>query len=702
MTDDRETLHFLDYWRVVSSRKEIVIAVSLLVVVTGIAITYAMPKVYSASAVIRVQKDTPDLKLFSPELMQYDPLFMRTQFEVIQSRPIIEEVIRRCDLDKKFAKAYQAEQLPPQQQFALAYKILSKRMKVQQYRDTNLIEIQIYLSEPKDSARFEAAAAANMVASVFDSNTANRSRRVKESALRALHDSWQEQEKRVKELQADVDAIRRKYAINVVDPNAASRTSLDKMTLLHLEELRIQMSYEMADKESRQKLVEALSAEQLLEAAPYLLKDPILSKLVSEKRDAEVNLSQLLNAYGENHPNVVRVKSVIEQLDAKIGDAVNGLRMGVRAEYDAAQAKLKIIEDELAAKKISVREMDAGGYNEFNEAVAALDHARKIRDALELRYLQEDIELRIPRTTVELIEEAKPAGEADQVSPNFPLNVALSVILGLGVGIGLAYFVEYLDTSVKSIEEIEHATGLPVLGVIPQKVRPLIEEGANAAHAESYRILRTNMQFAEKFKGGKTICFTSGSMGEGKSLTLFNLACTCAQLGDRVIIIDSDLHRPRQHRMLKVSNKVGLANVLIGEVDLASAILENVIENLDFLPSGKLDSGVHGLLDTQRMRSLVTELKSRYDMVFFDAPPVIGVSDASVLAREVDGVMLLIQHRKYPKAISMRAKGMLDNMGANTLGVVLNNINISREQSYYYYHQYYYQSEYTASRKRAS
>ncbi len=702
MTDNRETLHFLDYWRVISSRKEIVIAVSLLVVVTGIAVTYAMPKVYSASAVIRVQKETPDVKVFSPELMQYDPLFMRTQFEIIQSRPIIEEVVRRRDLDKKFAKAYQMEQLPPALQLDQAYKILSRRMKVQQYRDTNLIEIQIFLSEPKDSARFEAAAAANMVASVYESNTSGRSRRVKEGALRALHDSWQEQEKRVSELQKEAEAIRQKYAINVVDPGSASRMSLDRMTLMHLEELRIQMSHELADKESRHKLVASLSAEKMLEAAPYLLKDPILSSLVAQKRESEVNLSQLLNAYGENHPNVVRVKSVIEQLDQKIGDALGGLRMGVMAEYDAAKAKLKIIEDELAEKKISVREMDAGAYNIFNEAMAALDHARKIRDALELRYLQEDIELRIPHTTVELIEEAKPSAENDHVSPNFPLNVALSIIVGLGVGIGLAYFVEYLDTSVKSIEDIESAMALPVLGVIPQKVRPLIEEGANPAHAESYRILRTNIQFAEKFKGGKSLCFTSGSMGEGKSLTLFNLACVCAQLGDRVIVIDSDLHRPRQHRMFKVSNKVGLANVLIGEMTLDSVIVPNAIPNLDFLPSGKLDSGVHGLLDTQRMRSLVADLKSRYDMVLFDAPPIIGVSDASVLAREVDGVMLLIQHRKYPKAVSMRAKGMLDNMGAKVLGVVLNNINISREQSYYYYHQYYYQSEYTNSRKRAS
>jgi Mrp family chromosome partitioning ATPase len=112
--------------------------------------------------------------------------------------------------------------------------------------------------------------------------------------------------------------------------------------------------------------------------------------------------------------------------------------------------------------------------------------------------------------------------------------------------------------------------------------------------------------------------------------------------------------------------------------------------NLDFLPSGKLSSGVHGLLDTERMRDLIRELKGRYDFVFFDAPPIVGVSDASLLAREMDGVLLVIQHRKYPRALSGRAKAMLDNIGANLMGVVLNNINIARDYSSYYYQQHYY------------
>ncbi len=700
MADTEHGLHFLDYWRVISSRKEVVIAVSLMVVMTGIIVTYAMPKVYMASAVIRVQEGTPDVAVFTPEMMRFDPLFLRTQFEIIQSRPIIEEMVRRRDLEKKLSRAYGYDQMQPDLRFEQTVKLMSKRMRVQQYRDTNLIEIQVLLAEPKGEAAHEAAMAANMITDVFREQAESRARRSMENALDALYDAFQEQERRLQRAEEEVERIRREYRIDVVDPNIGSRSSLDKMTMTMLEELRIRANQVVAEKEARYTLIQSLDDASLIEAAQYLVNDQSIPQLVSDKRKAEVELNQLEEAYGPNHPDVLRVRRVIASLEKNIEDALGGLKTGVLAELRAAQAKLAIINTELTALRDSEREAEAGSYREFSEAMDARNHVKKIRDALEMRFFQEQIELRIPKTSVELVTPAKPPREGEHVSPNFLLNIILSVIVGLGAGVGLAYFVEYLDTSVKTIDDIEKTMQVPVLGVIPQKVLPMSDAAANPAHAEAYRILRTNIQFSQKFKDGRTLCFTSGSMGEGKSLTLFNLAYVCAQLGDRTLIIDSDLHRPRQHRMFGVSNKTGLANVLIGEVNLDEVILSGLFPNLDFLPSGKLDSGVHGLLDTQRMRTMVASLRDRYDRVFFDAPPIIGVSDASVLAREVDGVLLLIQHRKYPKAVSDRAKSILDNMGVNLMGVVLNNINVSRDQSYYYYHQYYYQSNYTVKPRK--
>jgi capsular exopolysaccharide synthesis family protein len=377
---------------------------------------------------------------------------------------------------------------------------------------------------------------------------------------------------------------------------------------------------------------------------------------------------------------------MLTKLAKQIEEALNGLRTGIQAKYDAARAKFEILETELNALKARERLAEASGYKEFDDARQEVAHARHVRDVLEMRHLQEQIEMRIPRTIIEVIERAVPANEKSPVSPNFLLNVVLSIVLGIGCGIGLAYFVEYMDTSVKTIEDVERSLGVAVLGVIPRGVKPLVSEGPQSSHAEAYRVLRTNIQFSKRMVTGKALTCTSGSVGEGKSLTIFNLAYVSAQLGERVLIVDSDLHRPRQHKILGVSNKVGLTNVLIGEADLDEVIQRTPQPNLDLLPSGRMSSGTHGLLDTSKMREVITTLRERYDRIYFDAPPIIGVSDATLLAREMDGVLLVVQHRKYPRAISLRAKSMLEHTGANLLGVVLNNINISRDYSYYYYH----------------
>jgi capsular exopolysaccharide synthesis family protein len=337
-------------------------------------------------------------------------------------------------------------------------------------------------------------------------------------------------------------------------------------------------------------------------------------------------------------------------------------------------------------------------YREFDTAVQEMTHLRKIAEVLEMRYLQERIRMQIPRTTVEVVEPAQPPDPERPVRPNLLLNILLSVLVGVGSGIGLAFFIEYLDTSIKTIEDIEQYIGSPVLGVIPQKVKPFDSSDPAPAQAESYRVLRTNMRFSKRMAEGRLICCTSGSVGEGKSLTVFNLGVVCSQLGDKTLIIDADLHRPRQHKMMGVTNERGLANVLVGSLGVEDVTLTTRYPNLSLIPSGRLSTGSHGLLDTRKMKDLVAHVRGAFDLVLFDTPPLIGVSDTSMLAREMDGVLLVIQHRKYPRAVSKRARDMLENMGANLIGVVLNNVNISRDYSYYYYHHYYY-SYYTKGEK---
>jgi capsular exopolysaccharide synthesis family protein len=229
-----------------------------------------------------------------------------------------------------------------------------------------------------------------------------------------------------------------------------------------------------------------------------------------------------------------------------------------------------------------------------------------------------------------------------------------------------------------------------VLGVIPQNVGYLIAEGPDSPHAEAYRVLRTNILFSLKDPKLNTITVVSGGAGEGKSTTIFNLATVFAQNGSRVLVVDSDLRRPSIHKILKVSNSIGLTNYLLKQNPLEEVIQTSPLATLDFLPSGKLPSSSMGVLSSAQMKELIRDLKRRYDYVFFDSPPIMGVSDASILSSEVDAVLQVIQYRRYPQPMTIRAKQMIEKVGGNLLGIVLNNINMASDENYYYYSGYYY------------
>ncbi|HMD53953.1 MAG TPA: polysaccharide biosynthesis tyrosine autokinase, partial [Phycisphaerae bacterium] len=298
---------------------------------------------------------------------------------------------------------------------------------------------------------------------------------------------------------------------------------------------------------------------------------------------------------------------------------------------------------------------------------------------------------------VEIIDRAKPG--KDPVRPNKTLNIVLGIVIGLLVGVGLAFFIEYLDTSVKTIDDVERAFQAPVLGVIPQNIGYLINEGLESQQAEAYRVLRTNLLFSRKDDKLNSIVVVSAGAGEGKSTTTLNLATVFAQAGIRVLIVDSDLRRPTLHKMLHVANDIGLTNYLLKQNTLEEVIQTTAVPMLNFMASGKLPSSSMSILNSIQMKDMIAELKHRYDFVFFDSPPILGVSDASVLASEVDMVVQVIQYRRYPQPMNLRAKQVIEKVGGTFLGIVLNNINMSQDESYYYYSGYYHDYYYSGNAK---
>jgi capsular exopolysaccharide synthesis family protein len=695
-------LHFLDYWRIIRIRKTVILAVFLLVVITATLVTFILPESYSSTARIKIERDAPDISGMMERggSSPYDPYFMQTEFELIQSELILGKVIEDLNLNTEWGKKYaNGEHLKTSETIAM----LKARMELRFVRNTSLIEIRVLNEKPDEAARI-----ANAVAEAYKAHRLEQRMKLSEGGIEALQARFTEQEEKVKKAQEAVERLR--VELNVSDAMASGEGPSPLMTgetLRKLESLRIESKAEF-DRQATlldrlKTLGKDLGPEGLAQAIPSATADSLLSSLLEQLTVVEQTQVRLDKELGPENVEVMKCKAMADDLHKKVKSRVEGIMLGLDARVQSLKSSLDSFESQVAqAKTNDVAE--ASKTRPYFEAKRALEALQHFSQVLDMKIAGEKIDVKLPKTMmVEIVDRA--VASVRPARPNKPLNIALGIIIGLVVGVGLAFFIEYLDTSVKTIDDVERSLQCPVLGVIPQNVGLLMEEGAESPHAEAYRVLRTNLLFSRKEEKLNTVAVVSAGAGEGKSTTVFNLAAVFAQSGQRTLMVDSDLRRPTLHKMLHLTNSRGLTNYLLKQNSLEEVIQTTSLPTLDFLSSGKLPSSSLGILSSAQMRDLISELKQRYDFVFFDSPPIMGVSDASILASEVDMTLQVIQYRRYPQPMNIRAKQLVEKVGGNLVGIVLNNINMSQDESYYYYsgyyHDYYYRSEETEPAAKA-
>jgi capsular exopolysaccharide synthesis family protein len=676
-------LHFLDYLRILRIRKAIIITVFLITFTIATVVTFILPESYSSTARIKIEPDIiSDIQgvgggggdvTYAP----YDPYFIQTAFEIIQDQVVLSKVIDKLDLNTVWGKRYNGG-VPLQTSVTML--MLEKRLSLDPVRNTKLIEITVY-----DEDKNMAANLANAIVDAYRSYRSSVRSEQTTRGIKTLEDQYQDDEEKIDAVQTNVDQLRKSLHINDSDPNALSPTpTLTSEQLHYYNNLMIEgeQRYMKLDKQLSE--LQPLSPEKLREVLPTVGGDLALNDLLDKLNSAQQKFVTLTNDYSLENPDVIRAQSLIAELNQEVNDRVNGIMAGMSSQVQSEKAAL----DAITAAVNDAKDKDQ---DEASRGQPYWEEKRKLQNMLDFHRLlstkieAEKLDLQIPKTgMVEIIRQAEPGKYP--VRPNKTLNIGLGVIVGLIVGVGLAFFIEYLDTSVKTIDEVERAFQAPVLGVIPQNVGYLLEEGLDSQHAEAYRVLRTHFLFSRKDDKLNSIVIISAGMGEGKSTTALNLATVFAQAGQRVVIVDSDLRRPTLHKLLRVSNNVGLTNYLLKQNSLEEVIQTTAVPTLDFMASGKLPSSSMSILNSPQMKELIAELKQRYDFVFFDSPPILGVSDAAVLASEVDMAIQVIQYRRYPQPMNIRAKQLIEKAGGNLVGIVLNNITMSQDEGYYYYY----------------
>ncbi len=677
-------LHFLDYWRIIRIRKTVIIAVFLLVVITTTVVTYMLPETFMSSTRIKVEKDASDVGLLGQFVASGppDPFFLQTEFEVIQSKTNLYRVIDDLELNRRWSKEYLAQGTLKTPE---TFEILRDKIDVRQYRNTTLIEVRVYSRN-----KAEAAEIANKIAQVYRDNRINEREAMSERGIKQITATIETQKKRVDDLQGSLDALKATNNITDLMVDSYSQGTLEADVVRRIDTLKTGVQAQLERVQSTLESLRKMTPERLRNALPTISPgESLLMDFLQREAIAKQEYMVKLETFSKDHPDVIVITNMLKLLHGQITERVNAILDGLETQVSAYKAELARLEARIReAKEEDLRR--ASDYQPYFLAKRKLENEKVMLDVLSRKLAQETFDSKVGRTALVTVIDHAEEG-LKPVKPNIPLNIAFGVLVGMVVGIGLAFFIEYLDTSVKTIDDVERSLQAPVLGVIPQNVGSLLDEGPESPHAEAYRVLRTNILFTRKDETFNTITIVSGGAGEGKSTTLFNLAVIFAQNGSRVLVVDSDLRRPSMHKFFKVSNSLGLTNYLLGQNKLEEVIQSTTaLKTLDFLPSGKLPSSSMGILSSAQMKDLIAEVKRRYDYVFFDSPPIMGVSDAVVLASEVDISLQVIQYRKYPQAMTMRAKQMVSKVGGYLVGIVLNNINMSQDENYYYYSGYYY------------
>ncbi|MDH5715252.1 MAG: polysaccharide biosynthesis tyrosine autokinase, partial [Candidatus Aminicenantes bacterium] len=592
----------------------------------------------------------------------------------------------------------------------------SKQLEVQPIRNSRLAEISFISHEPRLSAEITNAMAEGFI----ESNL--------EATYYASREAYDFLSKQIDELKTEIAAKEEEmqhYAgqKGIIALEGDENIIISKLADLNAEYTRAQT--ERIAKESYYNQMKNASPDSI----PEVLKNPVIQDLKKEYARLEREYAQKSKSFKEDWPEMVRLKSELDntklRLDEEINDIVTKVRKSAESEYETALARESGLKEMLDIQKAEAIELHRNSIL-YTTLKTEVDNKRKLLDSLMKRGDEAGVsaELRdLGTSNIRIIDRAEIPQSAYR--PRKKLNIMLSIFVGLMLGTGLAFFFEYLDSSLKNREDVEMYLKLPTLAIIPsldglktskayrygyrsyyghespEKLPTSIEKIAHthpmSSISESYRSMRTSLLLSSPESPPKLILITSSQPSEGKTATAINIAITLTHLDKRVLLLEADLRKPKLARIFNINKEPGLTNFLTQNIKIATVIKKTDISNLFIIPSGKLPPNPAELLSSAKFDALLESCRGSFDHIVVDSPPLIAFTDPQLLATKVDRVILVVKGADTPREAVMLGKEKLND--AKIVGVVLNDLDII-EHHYYYRHYYYYGKKYRYYRGR--
>ncbi len=668
---------FSDYINIIIAKKWLFLNFFAGTIAAALAVNALQKPVYRTSAEVLITKNKPEIGLSGKgQEIPVDPTFFQTQFRLLKSDEVVEKVIERL---------YPASITLGEK--ALLKKKIGNSIVPRVLPNTTIISIVIVGESPQ-----WVAGVANTFAQVYIEHNL-------EAGMKASGDSFVFLSQRINELRDKLSSLQKELAeleqkAGVYSFASGQTGSLEFSKADDLNARYLAARSERMEFESNLNNFTTLYSEGKYDRMIDIVDDPVINSLGDQLREKELYLASLRKEYLDTHPEVSKVKGSINVLKERIEGEGRGAINRMNAKLSALRSKENTLMKSLNETKgtLGRQSRDVSRYTLLKQEI---ETTQGLYESMLTKFQEIDISSELgPPISISVL---TPAGEPGKpIKPKKAYNIIFSFVFGLFLGTGAVFLEEYLDTAIKNPADIEKYLQLPVLSKMPY-VKELVggdvlnipDSGENAHFVESFRVLRTNIQFVSIDKPLKTLLVTSSIAGEGKTTTAILLAKSFAQMGKKTLLVNCDMRKPSVNRAFNISRDNGVSRLLIGEGTLDEMTVKTEIDNLYVIGAGPIPPNPSELLNSKKMEEFLANVREKYDIVIIDSPPVISVSDPAIIGPKVDGALLVISFGKVPRDVCIESKKVLSKTRTNIVGTTLNSL-ISEASSYYYYYRKYY------------
>jgi succinoglycan biosynthesis transport protein ExoP len=677
------------YVHVVLERRWLAISAFLVVLVlTGLYLAKA-PRYYMATARLQINRES-DNPLNVREVTvdsRFEMDYLQTQYKNLQSRTLLEEVVDALELDKKdprYSKAADKNQ---------AITMLMNDVSIVPVRMSRLVDVRV-----EHTDRNQAKLIANAIVQTFRDDNLKQRATASLDALTWLQTQETDTGSKVKEAEDALQTYRIEHnEISLEDSENLVRQGLfaakNELSRSHLETLQAEQN--MAEIEN------LLASGKSLDTIPQIRDNPTLQKLREDQAVKESALASWLTRYREKHPVIIQARAELVKLQEQMKEEAEATLQAIRNNVEILKKK----EEGLVAnvEQETQKQQALGALRiEYDALKRDSDTRKAIYGNVLTRRSETELMSRLQANNMRIVDPA--VLPLAPVKPRVALTLLFGVFGGMMAGVGLAFFVNYLDDSIKSQDDVETALGLPFLGYVPNiKTNSVVERDLQAhSHpqsnaAEGFRTIRATLSLTHKADKLRLVSVTSTIPSEGKSLVASNVAIVSAQTGLRTLLVDADLRRPSVHKAYQLHSPVGLSAFLKGETsDLDEITHKTEVPNLDVICCGAVPNNPSELIGSARMTEFLEKVRGKYDRVVLDCPPISAVSDPLVISAKSDGIIFVTKFNKIRREHAIRSVQRIQNAGIHIMGVVINDIDFEGKDSYYYSY-YYYQNRYYSS-----